>query len=293
MFEMKEDYIEKKSTRGTKYIETQSGEAVAKECTKCGEIKLLIEFGKRKEGVCGRTSHCKLCRKPYFKKYREENSEKIKEYFDSIYDQRLAYNRERYKNNEWVREKHAEIMRKWRNENYEFARKIQQNYKANNIEKTKEYNKKWEEDNRELRRTWGRSRRVKLRNLPCELSFKDELDLKELQDHLCLISGVGECTDLATKKNQLSIEHFIPVEWGIGGHIYENCYYMFLPLNKSKRHLNPFKWILTQPEEYQKNFHDILVPMMAERNLMSVEEFTDYVYQCEKDYLEQKASVTT
>ncbi|MFJ8265966.1 hypothetical protein [Peribacillus asahii] len=111
--------------------------------------------------------------------------------------------------------------------------------------------------------------------------------LKELQNNQCIISGIGECSSLSTRKNQLSIEHFIPVDWGIAGHTYENCYFMYLPLNKNKRDTNPFEWIKTQPEAYQERFHAVFVPMLVERNNMTIKEFTAYVYECEPQAKDQ------
>lgn len=35
-----------------------------RQCLACGEIKALEEFHKQKNGKFGRTSHCKICRKP-------------------------------------------------------------------------------------------------------------------------------------------------------------------------------------------------------------------------------------
>lgn len=288
MFEMKDSYLSKKSKRGTIFIENESGEPVAKVCTKCNTLTELDGFGKRSNGVCGRTSHCKECRKPYFSNYREEHVEEIKEYMDSNYERRLENNRNRYNRSADVRKRQAAFTRSWRSRNSKHVHEQRKKYKAENAERIKEYDKQYELEHAEARRNRGRNRRVRLKKLPCTLSFKDVQELKELQNHQCIISGIGECTDLATKKNQLSVDHFIPVNWGVGGHTYENCYYMYLPLNKSKRDFNPFEWIETQPEEYQERFHTILVPMLAERNGMSVSEFTAYVFQCEQAYLNNK-----
>ena len=96
--------------------------------------------------------------------------------------------------------------------------------------------------------------------------------LLEAQHGQCILSGATE---------NLHLEHFIPVSWGHGGTTFENCYYMEDSLNYDKYTKNPFEWIHTQPKEYQHRFHGILIPMFAERNRMSVEEFTDYIYECE------------
>jgi hypothetical protein len=53
-------------------------------------------------------------------------------------------------------------------------------------------------------------------------------------------------------------------------------------LNYGKNNRNPFEWINSQPEEYQERFYGLLVPELAERNGMTVEEFIYHVYECEQ-----------
>jgi len=65
-----------------------------KRCTKCGEEKELGEFHKRKDGVLGRTSHCKTCTGLYHKEYlsKPEGKEKKTEQRKN----RVERNREHY-----------------------------------------------------------------------------------------------------------------------------------------------------------------------------------------------------
>ena len=59
-----------------------------KRCSKCGEVKPVGEFGKSKVSKNGLQSRCKEC----FKKYYEENKEKIAEYRENI----VIINKEAY-----------------------------------------------------------------------------------------------------------------------------------------------------------------------------------------------------
>ena len=103
-----------------------------KKCIKCSEIKPLTEFYREKRNKNGLRGICKECAKKYAKKYRENNSEKIK----------------RYKEDN--REKLRKVNRKWVKDNREKVRK----YKENNLEKIKEYQKKWKKDNCEKIKEW-------------------------------------------------------------------------------------------------------------------------------------------
>lgn len=125
-----------------------------KHCTKCGELKHMDEFYKRKESKDGRRSDCKLCmkskNKDYYaankeeiveksRTYREANKEKIskrrkdssKSYYEANKEKILARSRDHYKNNrdkilarqkvyyEANKGKVDEYRRKYRNKMYE------------------------------------------------------------------------------------------------------------------------------------------------------------------------------
>lgn len=51
--------------------------ASAKVCSKCGEVKLLSEFGKNSGAKDGYRNQCKECRKVYTKQWIKDNTEKI------------------------------------------------------------------------------------------------------------------------------------------------------------------------------------------------------------------------
>jgi len=72
-----------------------------KRCSKCGEVKPVGEFGKSKVSKNGLQSRCKEC----FKKYYEENKEKIAEYRENNKEHCAEYQK---KYNEDNKEKIAE-----------------------------------------------------------------------------------------------------------------------------------------------------------------------------------------
>ena len=50
-----------------------------KKCSKCNEIKALMEFYKDKKTKDGHCQYCKVCFSKQMKKYRQQNKEAIRE----------------------------------------------------------------------------------------------------------------------------------------------------------------------------------------------------------------------
>lgn len=137
-------------------------------------------------------------------------------------------------------------------------------------EGNKRYNAKYPEKRRESEQRRRHTRKAKLKNVTSDIDVMVYNRIKSLQFNRCLLTGESE---------NLHFEHFIPISVG-GGNTFDNCYFMDGYLNSIKSDHNPFEWIKTQPDEYQDRFHSVLVPMLAARNDMTVEEFTEYVYWC-------------
>ncbi len=125
-----------------------------KTCTKCGEIKLVAEFNKRKKLRDGLRSECKMCQKEYFKKYREANSDREKERVAAYFKSNPGY------------------QAAWRKVNSE-------KYKA----RTKKYKKDHPEPNRE----YSRKRRA-LKIGAYHEPYKD-IDIFERDGWICGICG--------------------------------------------------------------------------------------------------------
>lgn len=150
----------------------------------------------------------------------------------------------------------------------ERKRRRQREYRKENYAKLKEQNSAWQKENKHLVKAKLSRRKARLNRLPATLSKEDTNRLLQQQENKCWITG---------DSNNLELEHFIPISWGVGGTTFKNCYFMNGSLNKSKNNSNPFEWIKTQPEEYQSNFYNKLIPELASRNNMTVGEFKRYV----------------
>lgn len=78
-----------------------------KQCSKCGEIKLLVEFHKDKNNKTGHKNICRLCVTTYDKEYRKTNPGRQREWYKANAERLKAKDRERYKNNPEGRKAYA------------------------------------------------------------------------------------------------------------------------------------------------------------------------------------------
>lgn len=73
-----------------------------KKCSKCKETKHLTEFHKNKGGKYGVHSQCKSCKNGYFRDYRSDNLDRLKEYsrvhFQNNKKAKYEYTRKKYEN---------------------------------------------------------------------------------------------------------------------------------------------------------------------------------------------------
>lgn len=211
--------IECVTKRNMIYFTNQSGVMVARECTKCREIKPTEYFYKLSYGFGGVMARCKVCASASMKIYVENNKDHLKE-----------------------------ARHKW-------------------VEKKKE-NPIWE-DEFKLTSVNHRSERC---GVIGNLTYDMYAEVGEAQG--------GECLLTHSPKDQCHIDHFIACDTGWATNFTSNIVIMDGSLNISKHANNPFVWIETQPTDIQNRFHQILVPILAERNHMTVETFERYVTWC-------------
>jgi hypothetical protein len=105
------------------------------------------------------------------------------------------------------------------------------------------------------------------------------LDVKLLHSYFkeeCSLTGDIE---------EITIDHFIPISWGHGGTYIGNVYPLNITINRSKKDLNPFKWFEWAKDKYEINIHkwNNLIEKLAIMNGLSVMEFKDFIYWCERN----------
>jgi 5-methylcytosine-specific restriction endonuclease McrA len=119
---------------------------------------------------------------------------------------------------------------------------------------------------------YAKSRSEISKLLPSTLSRREITKLREYA--VCPLTGETE---------DLTMDHFIPLNWGHGGLYRGNIFFVSRKLNSSKSKENPFRWIrwLTRYEEINKKGWDALVIELAKENELTKKEFKEFVDWCE------------
>lgn len=252
------------------YFENQTGEVVAKVCTKCGELKKAEEFFKDKTKLGGRKPSCRECDKERDRKYYEENRDKT-----------LDYARKYREEN---RDKILDCARKYREENREKIRKYYEENREKEIERVRKYyeenrdkvlegQRKYYEENRDKYRLKDQRRRARKNALPDDFTFEQQNEV---------LSHFNNCCALTGEQANRTWDHAIPIASGHGGTTYGNMYPLRGDLNSSKNDSNLFEWFESNRQRFklsQERF-DTLVKYLADINGMTVEEYTEYYYGC-------------
>jgi hypothetical protein len=106
-----------------------------KQCTKCGEVKALVDFAMDKSNRCGARSACRNCEKERVSRYYADNKEKEKERVSRYY----ADNKKKVK----------ERASLYRAENAGKRKEYQSRYRADNRENLKERASRYYAENKE------------------------------------------------------------------------------------------------------------------------------------------------
>ena len=137
--------VEKKNRSGTRYFEDEDGGITAKECKKCGEVKIMGDFNKDKKSTGGGQPKCKSCER----KYREENRASIAGRKRKHYEENRASISE--KQRKYQKENRASILeneRKYREENRASIAEYQRKYREENRASILENQRKYQKENR-------------------------------------------------------------------------------------------------------------------------------------------------
>jgi hypothetical protein len=256
---------EKKSRKGTTYYEDGSGNIVAKNCTKCNEVKTLNDYQKHKSGLGGRESSCKRCKTGY---YTENKADFIKRYEDN----KTHYNdlmRKYYEDN---KEKITEYRHKYYAENKEAISERYREYSKENREYLTELSRNWRRNNPEKDTLISERRRARKKSLPDDFTEAQMLETLDL---------FGGCT-LTGEVSELHWDHVIPLATGFGGTIFGNMIPLRSDLNLSKSDGNIFEWFERNKGRFnlsQSKF-DKLVEWLASVNGMTTDEYRIFVDEC-------------
>lgn len=180
--------IERLSSKGYLLGFNTEDKLVARECTKCRDFKSIEEFHTHSKLSYGYNTHCKSCQSKEQKSKREANPEKgkirAKEYYEKNREKVKAYVREyRLENLETIKEKKKVYLEKvrteqwWKDRHTEKRKKQCKNWRSNNPNHVKDYNKTYKTENKELCSRISRRRisSKRTRNLNLPIGLKDEL----------------------------------------------------------------------------------------------------------------------
>ncbi len=113
-----------------------------------------------------------------------------------------------------------------------------------------------------------------LRILPNELTIEELSEMK--RNAVCALTGASR---------HVTLDHFIPLEWGHGGQYAGNVYFLVGRLNASKSNKNPFHWIhharLREPGLLRG--WDELIRRLAAAHGLGTKEFRRFVHWCENN----------
>jgi len=207
-----------------------------KTCNRCGEIKPLSEFYKNKGMRDGHLKQCKECSNAYFKKYRQENAESIRE-FQKKYAQKNAEKLRDYQKK--YRQENAERLnessKKWGQENAEKKREANKRHYQENKARYRELQQKWQQENPERLKalscnSYARRRARKVQNGIYKVTNKD---LVRMYEKPCVFCGEHE---------NIQIDHVIPIAKG-GVHGIGNLQTLCQSCNskKSDKYMMQFK----------------------------------------------------
>ena len=267
-------------------LETRVIDGTPKEgqiCSKCLTWKTKEEYNKDSRKKSGIRSICKVCQSSEDKKYRTENREKVsqrlKDYYENNKEKIMEYRKEN-------KEHFDEYFEKYRDKNREIIRKRNKIYRENNLEAVKGrvrryhednkeylrlYSKKYYETNKEKFRLNNRNREAIKRDLPNDLTEKQ-------QKHLLRVFKGCALTESA----DFHWDHIIPLSTGHGGTTYGNMIPLRSDLNLSKKDNNIFEWFEMNRQRFnlsQEKFNT-LIDWLAEINGVSVEDYRNHVYWC-------------
>lgn len=243
---------------------TDDNDNVFLDCTACKVVKPAEEFRERDNFLFVRHSVCLVCDREKSKEWRNENYQRYTE----IQRKWVNNNRERLRL----------LSKKHYYKNWEHIRNKQREYRKKDPERYREHGRKWARENSDYQVHLTRKRRARIRRLPYDLTTEQSEELL-----------VGGCR-LTGDKDNIHLDHIIPLNTGHGGTTYGNMMAIRGDLNNSKVDHNIFEWAKVKYKQFNFTmewFNEIMTDV-AKRNSMTLDEYRDYVYWCFDNPLEVK-----
>jgi hypothetical protein len=253
-----EGLTEKRRGKKSLWYEDDSGNIVAKACSKCIKVKSLDDFAKSSTNLGGRESRCKNCR-----------SEERK-----VTPLERTRNRPKLEERNGITGKICSDCCSWNALDYFHYHKTKLGNRESTCKICKHKRKRnWKLSNPVKLAVQDALRRARKVALPNTLTASEYEITLNYFGHACALTGASF---------GIEVEHAIPISVGHGGTTFENCYPMANGLNQSKNNRNIFEWFEANRQRFnldQERF-DSLIEWLGKANGMTVEEYRDYVYEC-------------
>jgi hypothetical protein len=261
-----------------------------KRCSTCKTLKPLQDFYNNARSKDGKCSRCKVCTREYGKRYRQDNTDKIKAmkkaYAEKNKDKIAEYKHNWYKQNSdrlrergrvWYIKNREEELRRYKEYHVKNAEKIRERsriYYEQNTEKAKAYQRQWKKENPDKVKTYRLTRSSRKKSLP------NSLTPEELSD---IFNHFGGCA-LTGDSDDVHMDHVIPLVTNKGGTFKGNIIPLRSNLNISKSGSNLFYWFDMYKERHNLSEFKFkaLVEYLAKENGMSVSEYRQYTDSCFK-----------
>lgn len=161
----------------------------------------------------------------------------------------------------------------------EIGRKSSKKYRERNVEERRAYNREYYDKNKSriIARTvryFENNPHKRIENTNKRRARKRVLPVEDIK--------INPICALTNKRDDLHIDHVIPLSIGRGGHTEANVIYLSDYLNISKSDRNIFDWFADNRERFgleQRKF-DGLIEYLAEINGMTTKEYEEYVRWC-------------
>jgi hypothetical protein len=232
-----------------------------KRCQRCGIVKTLDNFTKKKAYSDGLDPWCRACKKEYKTSWNEKNK-----------DHRKEYKRKYFKEHH---EEELERRRDYRKRNIEKERERDRQRKnnKNRVEYQKQYASKWYKRNKEetLKRVeafmkanpdkvahYHKKNKHKRREM--EMATVRDFTLEQWEK--CIAFFDQQCA-YCGKETKLEQDHVIPVTKG-GGYTKINIVPSCRPCNNSKNNSRMYSWYKEQPF-FSKERYDRIREYIAQR----------------------------
>jgi hypothetical protein len=282
---------------------TEQGGDLGKQCSKCNVWKPLDQYHKCKKGVGGVKHNCKDCKRLEGRKRNKTDrilkSVKLEEKDGILGKSCTNCNNwlpldDFYKSAKGLGGRNSRCPRctsinsvPYREANKEKRRENSRNWSLKNREHRTEYKRKWRKLNPDYESMWWTEHREVANIIAARRRARVKGSISDLTlgQHAKIMKHFNNSCALTLEKEDIHMDHVIPLSTGHGGTTYGNMIPLRSDLNLSKNNKNIFEWFEANRQRFnipEKKFEK-LIEYLAEINIVTTDEYRDHVYWCHEN----------